>query len=308
MKILLASDGSTNALDAAKFITGLAINNEIDVHLIQVLADERALMAGSMNPWATVWNATANQDQIHRVSQCHVDVLSMLSDACESVSMSHPRGDACFCILEEAERRDVDMIVMGARGHSMLDRVLLGSVSEFVATHANCSVVVVRPRDHVQVGEPPKKLVIGYDRSREAYDAVREMNKLAWMDDTDINLLGIAPVNLPFQSDDADDSEAMRLRIAGENLAGNMGMPNASNQIVHANHAGDALVRNAEESNADVILLGETSHGTIGQWILGSTTKYVLRHASCSVWVSRHHRKDGAKSKTVEQSPGETVT
>jgi nucleotide-binding universal stress UspA family protein len=34
--------------------------------------------------------------------------------------------------------------VLGSHGRSKLDRFLLGSTSEFVATHAGCPVLVVR--------------------------------------------------------------------------------------------------------------------------------------------------------------------
>ena len=47
-------------------------------------------------------------------------------------------------ILEEADRFDADLIVVGSHGHGMLERFLLGSVSQAVALHARCSVEIVR--------------------------------------------------------------------------------------------------------------------------------------------------------------------
>jgi nucleotide-binding universal stress UspA family protein len=46
--------------------------------------------------------------------------------------------------LEAAERQGADSIFVGSSGMSALDRFLLGSVSEAVATRADCSVEVVR--------------------------------------------------------------------------------------------------------------------------------------------------------------------
>jgi universal stress protein E len=51
-----------------------------------------------------------------------------------------------YAILEAAGRERSDLVVVGSRGLSGVARVLLGSVSEYVATHAHCSVLVVRPR------------------------------------------------------------------------------------------------------------------------------------------------------------------
>jgi nucleotide-binding universal stress UspA family protein len=47
-------------------------------------------------------------------------------------------------ILDEAQRWKADLIVMGSHGHRGLTRVLLGSVSQAVASHAPCSVEIVR--------------------------------------------------------------------------------------------------------------------------------------------------------------------
>jgi nucleotide-binding universal stress UspA family protein len=52
----------------------------------------------------------------------------------------HPRE----AILDEAQRWNADLIVMGSHGRRGLSRLLLGSVSQAVAAHAPCSVEIVR--------------------------------------------------------------------------------------------------------------------------------------------------------------------
>jgi nucleotide-binding universal stress UspA family protein len=47
-------------------------------------------------------------------------------------------------ILQEAAEWPADWIILGSHGHGRLDRFLLGSTSETVATHATCSVAVMR--------------------------------------------------------------------------------------------------------------------------------------------------------------------
>jgi len=53
-------------------------------------------------------------------------------------------GRAKDVINEEAEKWGADSIYIGAKGHSLVERVLLGSVSYAVAARAHCSVEVVR--------------------------------------------------------------------------------------------------------------------------------------------------------------------
>ena len=52
-------------------------------------------------------------------------------------------GPLAEAILNVAETRDADLIVLGARGMSSLKGLLLGSVSQKVIYHAACPVLVV---------------------------------------------------------------------------------------------------------------------------------------------------------------------
>ena len=48
-------------------------------------------------------------------------------------------------ILDEAKQWGADLIVLGSHGHRGINRFLLGSISEAVAMHAECSVELIRP-------------------------------------------------------------------------------------------------------------------------------------------------------------------
>lgn len=53
-------------------------------------------------------------------------------------------GDAGSAICEAAERDGYTMIVVGSRNHNGVKRMLLGSVSDRVAHHATCDVLIVK--------------------------------------------------------------------------------------------------------------------------------------------------------------------
>ena len=53
-------------------------------------------------------------------------------------------GSAKSVILELAESWNADLILLGSHGYSTWERLLLGSVSQTVVSHAKCSVEVVR--------------------------------------------------------------------------------------------------------------------------------------------------------------------
>jgi len=53
-------------------------------------------------------------------------------------------GDPRSTIVDYAKKWDANLIIVGSHGRKGLDRFLLGSVAEFVARHAHCSVEIVR--------------------------------------------------------------------------------------------------------------------------------------------------------------------
>ncbi|MGA3128412.1 MAG: universal stress protein [Candidatus Korobacteraceae bacterium] len=53
-------------------------------------------------------------------------------------------GDIREKIIDDASGWGADLIVVGSHGRSGIQRFLLGSMAEFVARHAKCSVEIVR--------------------------------------------------------------------------------------------------------------------------------------------------------------------
>jgi nucleotide-binding universal stress UspA family protein len=47
-------------------------------------------------------------------------------------------------LLNYAEQKNVDMIVLGVRGHSLLEQFLIGSTTDRVISRASCPVLTVR--------------------------------------------------------------------------------------------------------------------------------------------------------------------
>jgi nucleotide-binding universal stress UspA family protein len=229
-----------------------------------------------------------------------------LSDAigstADGVTLKHVLGDPVPSILAEAKSIDADLIVLGAKGHTMLHRLLLGSTSDSVATLATCSVLVVRSKpDREDPMNDPPKLLIGYDGSAGSREAIAEQLSLNWNPKTEVHLVSVAAQAYAFFDDTYasmaaayEDEQVERLRTDAEQMCGQIAktLPNTNLQVPRVNHIGDAIVNAADGNDDDLIVVGDTGHNLIGELLLGSTTKYVLRHAGCSVWISRHHRRD----------------
>jgi nucleotide-binding universal stress UspA family protein len=53
-------------------------------------------------------------------------------------------GDPRRMILEAAESKAPDMLVVGKRGGGQVDKMVLGSVSAYIVRHAHCPVTVIQ--------------------------------------------------------------------------------------------------------------------------------------------------------------------
>ncbi len=82
------------------------------------------------------------------------DAAGQLAASGTEASVSTPTGDAANEILAACRQMDADLVVLGSRGRTGLQRVVLGSVARNVLVNADASVLVVHlPRTAQDVGE-----------------------------------------------------------------------------------------------------------------------------------------------------------
>jgi len=148
MKLLLAVDGSSFS-DAAVEEVGTRPwppNSEV----IVITAAELPMIVG-LEPWAAApiyfeEMEGAVRDSAKAALQKAVSKLKSMKTAL-AITSEVIQGPPREVIVDEAEKRGVDLIVMGSRGLGAWSRLLLGSVSNAVVHHAKCSVEVVRRRN-----------------------------------------------------------------------------------------------------------------------------------------------------------------
>ncbi|HYE75953.1 MAG TPA: universal stress protein [Blastocatellia bacterium] len=91
----------------------------------------------------------AGREQAHKAIDAAVEKLRDTASSREiplEITTHIVDGSARDAILSEAEKWGADLIVLGSHGRRGLQRFLLGSVSNAIATHAPCSVEIVRCR------------------------------------------------------------------------------------------------------------------------------------------------------------------
>lgn len=140
--VLLPTDGSEAAANAADEAFAVALNNDATLHVLFVV-DETA---GPLN----VRGSDTQFDQLEADGEEAVQDLTERAEQAgvDAITSSVRQGTPYQVILDYAEE-NCDLIVMGTHGRSGLDRHLLGSVTEKVVRRANVSVLTVRIADEV---------------------------------------------------------------------------------------------------------------------------------------------------------------
>jgi nucleotide-binding universal stress UspA family protein len=133
--IIWATDGCSEAENALRYARGLA--QAEDARLVVVHVDEFGLGRGGS------YSIAVEEAEIQAVIRKQVE--DMRRDGLR-VTFRVPRvgvGAAAQAIAEIAKQEGADLIVTGARGHSPLSSLLLGSVPHRLTRWATCPVMVV---------------------------------------------------------------------------------------------------------------------------------------------------------------------
>ncbi|RZN37658.1 MAG: universal stress protein [Methanophagales archaeon ANME-1-THS] len=139
-RILVPVDGSEVAKRAAEKALALAQCTGIPVLALHVL-NVPDLPSFYAYPGAIRYQEM--HDFIQKEGQLYLDEIERLGNQmCVAVSKKLLEGHPAEEIIKET--REGDLIVIGSKGRTGLDRLLMGSVAENVARHASCPVMIVK--------------------------------------------------------------------------------------------------------------------------------------------------------------------
>ena len=146
MKILLAVDGSPFSEEAAAEVARRPWPAGSELKVISVV---EPVPTPAAEPWALSDSYFVEMNRLaagkaRAAVEGALTILSAGEDKGMKVSSETPRGPVKQTIIGEAERWGADLIVVGSQGHGFWGRLLLGSVSQGLASAAPCSVEIVK--------------------------------------------------------------------------------------------------------------------------------------------------------------------
>ena len=143
--ILVAADGSEPSARAIRRAAKMAGHEETPLYILNVIRDMQ--FPESLKRMAEVERLVGTRsDLLHYVADKILSEAKKTArkEGAKSVELLTADGDPATCIVEQADAKGADLIVVGTRGLGGVAGALLGSVSRKVSNLAEQDVLIVR--------------------------------------------------------------------------------------------------------------------------------------------------------------------
>ncbi len=141
--IVVGTDGSETATEAVREAVEVAKAVGARLELVSAYApvsEQRLREERRHAPEDVQWAIHPKQEVELSLS----DAADMAREAGVDVKTHARQGDPADAIIDVAEERGADLIIVGNKGMTGAKRFLLGSVPDKISHHAPCSVMIIR--------------------------------------------------------------------------------------------------------------------------------------------------------------------
>jgi nucleotide-binding universal stress UspA family protein len=287
--VLAATDLSAPARHAVERAFQLAAGSGSELYILHAM--ELDALDSLREMWGddvSAVKAALNSDARQRLDELTSDAAIRRGVAAHT---SIAEGSPLDTIAAEADALDARLVVIGARGESVLRHAVLGpTAARLLRKSSRHPVLVVKQAPHGAY----RRVLVAVDFSPVSREAIRLARR--WAPEADLVLLHA--FELPYEGKlrlaGVDEQEIRRYvtsssaqrRARLHDLAATAGLA-ATECLVRVIHGDPAqqIVGMAQELAADLIVIGKHGSRVVEELLLGSVTKHVLAESSCDVLV-----------------------
>lgn len=304
MKVLVAVDGSPFSLAAIDEAARMPWPQGSEVKIISAIEMPTPVTVGTLpmpDNYYSEWEK-ALEDQAVANTASAISRFYEKGGAGIEATAKTVKGDPKNAVIEEAEHWEADLIIVGTHGYNAFERFWLGSVSRHLASHAHCSVEIVRKPEPDRLGA--MKILLAVDGSACGEKAIEEVVNRPWPAGSEVCVL--SAIHLPMtptpetwalpdsyyahaekvgrQHAEEITSDAVA-QLKESNSAREVPLTIISKAII--GHAEETIIGTAKEWGADLIVLGSHGYRGFRKFLLGSVSQAVASHSPCSVEIVR---------------------
>jgi nucleotide-binding universal stress UspA family protein len=192
-------------------------------------------------------------------------------------------GNAAKVIVETAEDQKADLIVIGRKGLSAIERLFIGNVANQVLRHSPIPILITKKKS----GKPRfKKILVPTDFSEQEEVERDYAWKLAKGFDADITLLHILELHdyefPPRVLDEMLDSVLNKLKQRRRREKEDI---KVTEDVTRAINAPVGIVDYADTHKMDLLVISTCGQSKLERFFLGSTTEKVISHSHTPIFV-----------------------
>lgn len=295
MKIVWATDGSAGSEGALPYLNGLFNRREHQI-VVTAVAPAPMVSAARPDPSMLLWHLVPGyRDRVSKeVTDLVVRQVALLAKSRAEVTSAVRLGSAPSEIILLAREEQADLIITGARGHTAASEILLGSVSQQVATNADRSVLVVRGRKR------PARVLLASDGSPDAEAGLALLTSLVPPKAAEVVVTSVVepampPLDAPpdWVPDSLQELDRWRRTSARKTAQAAVRQLQragwAASTHIATGHPGNAILKAAQELAVDLVVIGARGIHSPDELArgMGGIPRQVLERAPCSVLIAR---------------------
>ncbi len=276
-KILIAIDGSETSMHALREFLKFSKTENFSITVVSVIPAYEGDLASM---WTD--NITASIKKA-----CDVALAEALKIAVEEgvpIETICEEGEIYERIIELADAENYDLIVMGKKGMSLIEKAFVGSVTSRVIGYSRQDVLVIPYGAKVSW----KNILIATDGSLYGEAAARKAIEIAARYHSEIKALSVVDVTVEFMLRANEVYKSLVVKAKGftdsiKEKASSAGVKSES--LVRDGEVYKVIIDTAKEHQTDMIVMGSLGRTGIKRLLMGSTAERVLGNATFPVLI-----------------------
>ena len=290
LKILLADDGSRHAQSAVELLREISLPPKSRIMVLRVFTPGQI---SSIPEFEKSLERTKNQFLKAGIA-AETDLIL---------------GSPSEKIIEIAETKKSDLIVVGAKGLRATLGILLGGVAQQVVEYAHCPVLVVRA-----TYQGLRRILLVTDGSSYSQQAARYLGKFPLPDKVDVRVIhvmpplrppvmveptpvGWQPMYVPLLTEEEETALQKKQEHKGQallkrtcDLLQRNGI--ASTPVLKWGDAATEIIEYVKSNKFDLIVAGSRGLSQFKGWWMGSVSRKLVHYSNCSVLIVKRPIKE----------------